>query len=272
MDTATPSSTPPRQKFGTEGFDPLTRPSRVVRFFMAVVAGAEWLNLKCAIHGNPPVYDNALFPWAAEIEKASPGIRAELEHVLLRKSELPNFHDISTDVKSISTDDNWKTFFLAAFGNMSERNVAQCPKTWDALRKIPGLKTAMFSIFEPGKHLPPHRGPYNGVLRLHLGLIVPEQSDRLAIRVADRLCHWQEGKVLIFDDAYEHEAWNHTEKTRTVLFVDFLKPLRFPANAVNWLLMNIAVFTPFIREGLDNHKDWEKRFYAEAERVRNGGK
>ena len=41
----------------------------------------------------------------------------------------------------------------------------------------------MFSILEPGKHLPPHRGPYNGVLRLHLGLIVPEPREQLGIRV-----------------------------------------------------------------------------------------
>lgn len=31
----------------------------------------------------------------------------------------------------------------------------------------------------------PHRGPYNDVLRLHPGLIVPEVSERLAIRVAN---------------------------------------------------------------------------------------
>ncbi len=51
--------------------------------------------------------------------------------------------------------------------------------------------------------------------------------------------------------------------------MDFVKPLRFPANLINWLLLNIAVFTPFIREGLDNHKEWEKRFYAQAEALRN---
>jgi beta-hydroxylase len=98
---------------------------------------------------------------------------------------------------------------------------------------------------------------------------VPEQSDRLAIRVGKQVCHWHEGKVLIFDDAYEHEAWNHTDKTRVVLFVDFVKPLGLPANFVNWLLMNLAVFTPFIREGLDAHKEWEKKFYAQAEQLRN---
>jgi beta-hydroxylase len=138
-----------------------------------------------------------------------------------------------------------------------------------ALQKIPGLKTAMFSIFDPGKHLPAHRGPYNGVLRLHLGLIVPEPREKIAIRVDKQVCHWSEGKVLIFDDAYEHEAWNHSDKTRVVLFVDFVKPTRFPASFVNWLLFNLAIFTPFIQEGMENHKAWEKKFYAEAERLRN---
>jgi ornithine lipid ester-linked acyl 2-hydroxylase len=259
----------PRQTFTTEGIRGMDRPSRVTRFFMRIVQWAEKLNLKYATHGNPPVYDNAAFPWAAAIEKAYPDIRAELETVLTRKSELPNFQDISADVKVITNDAGWKTFFLMGFGTPSARNTALCPKTWAALQKIPGLKTAMFSIFEPGKHLPPHRGPYNGVLRLHLGLIVPEPRDQIAIRVDRRICHWQEGKVLIFDDAYEHEAWNHSDKTRVVLFVDFVKPLRFPARFVNWLLMNLAVFTPFVQEGMENHKAWEKKFYEEAERMRN---
>jgi beta-hydroxylase len=150
---------------------------------------------------------------------------------------------------------------LLGFGMKAEENIKRCPETWRIVRKIPGLKTAMFSIFEPSKHLPPHRGPYNGVLRLHVGMIVPEPADRVAIRVHDTICHWREGTALVFDDAFEHEAWNHTDQTRVVLFVDFVKPLRFPANLVNWLLLNLAVFTPFIREGVDNHREWERRFY-----------
>jgi ornithine lipid ester-linked acyl 2-hydroxylase len=263
------ASAKPQQNFGTAGLAPMTRPSLTTRFLMGIVAWAERLNLKYSKVGNPPVYDLATFPWVAEIEEEWRLIRAELDRVLVRQAELPNFQDISSDVKTITTDNHWKTFFLIGFGVKSERNIQQCPQTWRIVQKIPGLKTAMFSIFEPGKHLPPHRGPYNGVLRLHLGLIVPEPHDKLAIRVDKQVCHWEEGRALVFDDAYEHEAWNHTDKTRVVLFVDFVKPLRFPANFINWLLMNIAVFTPFIREGMDNHKEWEKRFYAEAEALRN---
>ncbi|WP_244641855.1 aspartyl/asparaginyl beta-hydroxylase domain-containing protein [Chelatococcus reniformis] len=269
MTTPPSPRTEPAQNFGTEGIAAMQRPSLITRALMAVVSRVERLNLRFSKVGNPPVYDKATFPWVAGIEEQWHLIRSELDKVMVRQSELPTFQDISTDVKSISQDTGWKTFFLAGYGLTSDRNIAQCPQTWRVLQTIPGLKTAMFSIFEPGKHLAPHRGPYNGVLRLHLGLIVPGPRDKLAIRVSDQVCHWEEGQALIFDDAYEHEAWNHTDKTRVVLFVDFVKPLRFPANLINWLLLNIAVFTPFIREGADNHKEWEKRFYAEAEALRN---
>lgn len=259
----------PKQSFETPGIKSMTRPSLMTRIVMRLVSWVEKLNLACAKLGNQPVYDNATFPWAAEIEREWPLIRAELDRLLLRKADLPSFHDISADVSAISKDASWKTFFLTGYGLTSRKNTELCPETWRIVRKIPGLQTAMFSIFEPGKHLPAHRGPYNGVLRFHLGLIVPDHPDRIAIRVDRQICHWQEGRALIFDDAFEHEAWNHSDETRVVLFVDFNKPLRFPANLINAALLRIAIFTPFIKEGVNNHNEWEKKFYAEAEALRN---
>ncbi len=259
----------PAQQFATAGLKPMTRPSLVTRAFLRIVAFVERLNLKCSKVGNPPIYDKAVFPWVVEVERAAPQIRSELERVLTRKDELPGFHELSSDVAAISTDRGWKTYLLCGYGFRSAANIAACPRTWEACRNIPGLITAMFSILEPGKHLPPHRGPYNGVLRLHLGLIVPEPVDQIGIRVDRQVYRWREGEAVVFDDAYEHEAWNRTDKTRVVLFVDFVKPTRQPARLLNWLLLHLAAFTPFIREGLDNQKAWEKRFYAEAEALRN---
>jgi beta-hydroxylase len=263
------SDNAPAQQFGTTGIKPMARPSLVTRAFMAVVAFVERLNLSHSKVGNPPIYDNAVFPWTKAIEAEWPAIRAELDQVLTRKDDLPGFHELATDVATISQDRGWKTFLLCGYGFRSQANIDQCPQTWRICQKIPGLITVMFSILEPGKHLPPHRGPYNGVLRLHLGLIVPEPRDRLGIRVENEVYRWRESEAVIFDDAYEHEAWNRTDKTRVVLFVDFAKPLRFPANLINRLLLSLAVFTPFIREGMDNQKAWEKRFYEEAEALRN---
>jgi ornithine lipid ester-linked acyl 2-hydroxylase len=245
--------------------DTMRRPGLLNRGLMAFVAWAERLNLKCSKVGNPPVYDNRTFPWAAEVEREWHLIRAELERVLTRKDELPGFHEIAGEVRSISQDRDWKTFMLIGFGIKSEAAIRACPETWRILQKIPTLKTAMFSIFEPGKHLPAHRGPYNGVLRFHLGLIVPKAPPgTVAIRIDKEVCHWEEGRALIFDDAYEHEAWNHSSGVRVVLFVDFVKPLSFPGNLVNWLLLNIAVFTPFVREGYEAQKKWERLFFGSA--------
>ena len=259
----------PSQHFGTTGIKPMERPSLVTRIFMRVVAWVERLNLRCSKVGNPPIYDNAVFPWTKEIEREWRAIRAELDRVLTRKDDLPGFHELSSDVATISQDKGWKSFLLAGYGFKSQANINTCPETWRICQKIPGLITVMFSILEPGKHLPPHRGPYNGVLRLHLGLIVPEPREQLGIRVENQVYRWREGEAVVFDDAYEHEAWNRTPHTRVVLFVDFVKPTRFPARFFNWLLLNLAVFTPFIREGADNQKAWEKKFYAEAEALRN---
>jgi aspartyl/asparaginyl beta-hydroxylase (cupin superfamily) len=252
----------PVQKFGTTGIKPMGRPTLVTRIFMRVVSWSERLNLAFSKVGNPPIYDNAVFPWTRLIENEWRLIRAELERVLTRKDELPAFHELSKDASTISRDHRWKSFILAAYGFRSANNIGACPQTWRICHHIPGLISVMYSILEPGKYLPPHRGPYNGVLRLHLGLIVPEPRDMLGIRVENKVYRWREGEVVIFDDAYEHEAWNCTQHTRVVLFVDFRKPLRFPASLVNWLLLHLAVFTPFIREGIDNQKAWEKKFYA----------
>ena len=258
---------PTQSQTNANALGPISRPDVVTRLFMRVVALAERMNRRFSRVGNPPVYDVATFPWIGALQGHTAAIRTELLAILRRQSELPDFHDISTDVRGISHDQHWKTFFLTGYGQSSARNIAACPATWNAVKNIPGLKTAMFSVMEPGTHLPPHCGPYNGLLRLHLGLLVPGPADKLGIWVAGETHRWREGKVLVFDDAYEHEAWNHTDATRVVLFLDFVKPLRFPANLLNWLLLNLAPFTPFIREGAANHAAWEERFYKSAPRA-----
>jgi aspartyl/asparaginyl beta-hydroxylase (cupin superfamily) len=251
------------QRLTTEGIAPMERPGTFARFFMGVVQFAERLNLRYAKFGNPCVYDNKLFPWVAGIEENWTRIRSELDRVLARRDEFPNIQEITVDASSITNDAGWKIFLLVAYGIKSERNIALCPETWRIVQNIPGLKTAMFSIFQPGKRLPPHRGPYNGVLRLHLGLLVPQHDVNLGIRIGSEKRSWSEGRVLVFDDAYEHEAWNETDKPRVVLFVDFERPLRFPANMINRILLRLALLTPYLREGSNNLRRWERHFHLD---------
>jgi len=231
------------------------------KFISKFINWVEGLIEKSSIYGNPPVYDNSTFPWADEIEREWERIRAELDQVMQRREELPNFHDITAEVKPITSDNLWKTYLLAGYGIESAMNSKHCPETSRVLKKIPGMKTAFFSILSPKKHIPAHKGPYNGVLRYHLGLIVPEPKEKCRIRIDREIKHWEEGESLIFDDTFNHEVWNDTAGYRAVLFVDFVRPLKFPINLLNKLILNAAIFTPVIREAQENQKKWEEKFY-----------
>jgi beta-hydroxylase len=118
----------------------------------------------------------------------------------------------------------------------------------------------MISILSPRKHILDHRGPYKGVLRYHLGLIVPEDAESCRIRVGDDFRHWEEGKSMIFDDTFNHEVWNDTDETRVVLFVDVLRPLPFPESAINRGIIKAIGFSPFVLDAKRNQEAWERRY------------
>lgn len=216
---------------------------------------------KVSVHGDPHIYDSATFPWAAEVEAGWKSIRAELDHVMRYRDQIPSFHEILKEVTTITTDNNWKTFFLAGIGMNCEENARRCPETMKLLQKIPGMKTAFFSILSPRKHIPAHRGAFNGILRFHLGLLVPEPREKCRIRIGNDFRHWTEGKSLIFDDTFNHEVWNDTDGYRVVLFVDFARPLTFPFHQMNEALLSIGALAPFLREAGEKQKKWEKKFY-----------
>ena len=222
----------------------------------------EWAQRKIvagSLVGDHPVFDNAAFPWIEAIEADWRAIRAELDEVLGAETVIPAFHEITPEVRTITTDDQWKTFMFLGYGLRSDINMRRCPRTAAALKRIPGLRTGMFSILSPGKRIPRHRGPYNGVLRLHLGLIVPEPRERCWIRVDDTLCNWSEGKALVIDDMYPHEVHNDTDGRRVVLFVDFDRPLRGWVKWLNRLILFLAPLTPELQEAKANLDRWERR-------------
>ncbi|MST33145.1 aspartyl/asparaginyl beta-hydroxylase domain-containing protein [Acidimicrobiaceae bacterium USS-CC1] len=200
------------------------------------------------------------FSWIPELEGEWRTIRAELDEVLAYREELPSFQDISVDQASISDDDGWKTFFFFGYGFRSDANCRRCPRTAALLEGIPGMTTAFFSIFSPHKRLPVHRGPWRGVLRYHLALKVPEPSSAAGIRVGGEVAHWEEGRSLLFDDGYEHEAWNETDDVRVVLFADVLRPLRPPTDQVNRALIKAIGRSPYIADARNRHEAWEERF------------
>ena len=228
---------------------------------VAAQTGMEWAVSRVSPLGDPHIYDTRQFPWVAEVERDWQGIRKELDAVMTFRDQMPSFQDILKEVGAIQSDNNWKTFFLAGIGMDCTENRKRCPETARLLGKIPGMTTAFFSILSPGKHIPAHRGAYNGVLRFHLGLLVPEPREKVRIRIGNDFRNWTEGKALIFDDTYNHEVWNDTEGYRVVLFVDFTRPLKQPWQWVNERFLNIGALAPFLREAGKKQTAWQKKFY-----------
>lgn len=222
----------------------------------------EAIMMPWSVFGDRPVFSNEHFPWVDEVEAGWQGVREELDHVMQYRDKMPSFQDIMKEVGAIQSDDQWKTFFLMGVGMDCEENASRCPKTMELLRKVPNVSTAFFSILSPGKHIPSHRGAWTGVLRLHLGMIVPEPREKVWIRVANQNCHWEEGKCLIFDDTWNHEVWNNTDGYRVVLFVDFERPLRWPWNWINHGVMNLVPLAPFLREAKGREKTWAEKMWG----------
>jgi ornithine lipid ester-linked acyl 2-hydroxylase len=215
---------------------------------------------RASVLPEQPFYDPATFPWVHELEANWKVIRRELDDVLAYHADLPNFQEISTDQLSITDDDRWKTYFFYGYGFKSDPNCARCPETTRLVEGIPGMKTAMFSIFSPHKRIPPHHGPYKGVLRYHLGLLVPEPNDELGISVGGEVGRWAEGESLVFDDTFEHSAWNDTDGIRVVLFVDVIREMRGPMDVFNRFMVKAIGYSPYIQDAKRRQEAWERRF------------
>jgi ornithine lipid ester-linked acyl 2-hydroxylase len=221
---------------------------------------------KRSLVGDATFFDDERFPWIAQIEANWQTIREEAERLLDDREALANFQDISKDQIEITDDDRWKTFFLYGYGFEAKLGIEMCPRTAALMREIPGMTTAMFSILSPRKHILDHRGPYKGVLRYHLGLIVPREKEACRIRVGEDIRHWEEGKSMVFDDTFNHEVWNDTDETRVVLFVDMLRPLPAPESTINKLIIRAIGFSPFVLDAKRNQEAWERR-YLERKRT-----
>lgn len=220
----------------------------------------QWLESRVAAAsplGDPHIYNTQDFPWAAEIEREWSLVRKELDAVMVFRDQMPSFQDILKEVSLIQSDNNWKTYFLAGIGMDCSENAKRCPETMRLLGKIPGMTTAFFSILSPGKHIPAHRGAWNGILRLHLGLMVPTPREKVKIRVGNDFYSWREGEAFIFDDTFNHEVWNDTEGFRVVLFVDFARPLNPTWNWINQRILRWGALAPFLREAGEKQKKWQ---------------
>jgi hypothetical protein len=165
-----------------------------------------------------PWYDPAGFPLARYLQAHFEAIREEV--LALEPSRFQR------ESERIKRTGDWDVLFLYERGRRRDEVCDACPVTTRGIETHGALRTAAGLIYvsrmRAGTHIRAHRGPTNVRLRCHLGITVPDGD--CAIRVGDEIRRWREGECLVFDDHFEHEAWNHTAEDRIVLIVDLWHP------------------------------------------------
>jgi aspartate beta-hydroxylase len=174
--------------------------------------------------------------WAAGLEARVAEIRAEYENVSASSEGFEPYIGKAPDPtegwKKLEGRDTWNSFFLYRQATRVEANCARCPATLAALEAVPltlslGAPTEVFfSVLAPGGHIPPHFGLTNAKCVVHLPLVVPPDCE---IRVGPETRTWSEGECLIFDDSFEHEAVNRSDRPRAVLIFEVWNPRLTPA-------------------------------------------
>lgn len=180
-----------------------------------------------------PFYDNAGFDWIAGLEAAFDDVLSELNGVIADQAGefspyvTGNDRRPQSDPHGMQNNDSWSAFYLWKDGEKQEENAARCPKTVAAFEKVPFTRvpgrspSILFSKLKPGATIPPHNGLVNTRLIGHLPLIIPEGC---GFRVGNEVREWEPGKVWLFDDTIEHEAWNKSSETRYILIFEVWKP------------------------------------------------
>ena len=182
---------------------------------------------------NHPYHDPFLQPWAQRLAEAFADIRSEATRVLHEDRCLPNFVDVAPGVRpghlaGAAASPSWEALFFYRHGNRFEANHLRCPATSALLESIELCRIdsdapeICFSVLRPGTHILPHHGVTNARLVMHLPLVVPNDCALNLIGAGEH--RWQEGRLVMFDDTFQHEAWNRSQASRTILLMDCWNP------------------------------------------------
>ena len=201
--------------------------------------------------------DRALFPWVEQLEAQTAAIRAELLELL--PSAAGSERVFTSDelerqnLRGSGASPGWDGYYFYRHGRRRDDNHLACPATSSEIDRLPLARVrghgpeVLFSVFKPGTHLLPHRGVTNTRVVGHLPLIVPPGC---ALKVGGELHAWRQGRVVVFDDTYEHEAWNRSSEPRVVLIFDVWNP--YLTDAERTAVADIVDAIGGFRESVEN--------------------
>lgn len=166
---------------------------------------------------NRPMRDSGDDPIAAYLRAATPQIH---QAALRLRERTLSFSG------GVVTSGNWKIYPLWYMGISLPFMTMHCPDLKAVVAGLPRsamlhpFSEALLSWQEPHTHLAAHCSVDSLRLRYSVGIIIDGEC---ALRVADLQRSWQVGESIVFEDCFEHEAWNG-DASRLVFIVDTWHP------------------------------------------------
>lgn len=197
-----------RDAAGEPPLFPPADPLQYARFLIPDLAGKPW-------------HDPADHPWTDAFADNHRAIADELASFLAQQQI--TFRDYVGPILHERADAGaWHVLYFDYRGHHWDSHVAKFPKLWSVLQTVPRRAgTAFISRLTPGAHIPKHCGATNSQLTCHFGIVVP---DGVELRVAREVRRQPEGRCMMFDDSFEHEVWNRSDRDRYNVFMQFWHP------------------------------------------------
>lgn len=196
---------------------------------------------------NSPLFYDTDKEWCKELRDNHEKITEEFINYQ-KTHNIPIYGKISDEQMILSNNEQpkWKVAALKMYGE--ETNLSEhFPITLSIIKKIPKCHVCMFSILDPQKKIPLHKGPNACILRYHLGLIIPKQKELCTLTVENEKVFWEKGKDIMFDDTFTHMVYNNTDEERVILFLDIQKEFKNPIfNLLNDILFYVAKKNPTV--------------------------
>lgn len=169
---------------------------------------------------QPYYFEPSQFPGTKILEDNFEAIRKEILAYYGEKPEefQPNFTPYAY------REEGWRTLNLYSYYLRYADNCAKFPVLDSIVRQIPGMSMTQIAVLRPRTRIKAHYGDTNGLIRSHLGIVVPAALPDLGIRIHKEDHGWEEGKVFCICIAHRHFAWNDTDHHRIVLVVDTIRP------------------------------------------------
>lgn len=171
-------------------------------------------------HGNLECfYDPENFPELKPLKDNWKGIREEIEAYERANGLMKEMDSYSPPE---NTENQWSHIYLMSYLWKFHKNQKKFPFLTSVIEQIPNCTYATISVLPPHTEIKPHYGDTNGVLRSHLGIIIPEEHPAIGIKVGEEETGWKEGELICFSIVQRHKAWNRSASRRYIVILDFV--------------------------------------------------